>query len=154
MYADDILIDQLAHHILGVDLNDNECRKHHPLHAGQLPSHQGHQVTELKETSNYCRHLGPIAPHPLHRGRASATDSVYILGASTDLRWEERKDQDKGRQKNICGTCLCSVQSICMLMAGNGVCSAVRSIDCGESKGQCRKNLVTASLIIKEGAPA
>lgn len=101
MYADDILIDQLAHHVLGVDLNDNECREHHPLHAGQLPPHQGHQVTELKESGNHCRHLGPIVPHPLHRGRASVTDSAYILEASTDLRWEERKDRDKGRQKNI-----------------------------------------------------
>lgn len=98
MYTDDILIDQLAHHVLGVDLNDNECRKHHPLHARQLPPHQGHQVTELKESGNHCRHLGPIAPLPLNRGRASVTDSVYVLEASTDLRWEERKNRDKGRQ--------------------------------------------------------
>ena len=101
MYADYILIDQLAHHILGVDLNDNECRKHHPLHAGQLPPHQGHQVTELKESGNHWRNLGSIDPQPLHRGRASATESVYIQEASTDPRWEERKDQDRGRQKNI-----------------------------------------------------
>lgn len=80
MHADYILIDQLAHHILGVDLNDNECGKHHPLHAGQLPPHQGHQVTELKESGHHCRVLGSIAPHPLHRGRASARQCLYSGG--------------------------------------------------------------------------
>lgn len=82
VYTDYVLTDQLAHHIFGMDLNDNECRKYCPLHARQLPPHQSHQVTELREWGNHYRDLRC-------KGSPSATGSFYILGVV--LVWDERR---------------------------------------------------------------
>lgn len=54
-HTDHTLPDQLAHHILGVDLNDDQCRQHGPLHVRQLPPYEGHQVTELHKSGDTIR---------------------------------------------------------------------------------------------------